>query len=107
MPQVKTELAELVAMRSVADPRQFPPEVRQFPPEARREALSRGAKDFVNKPFNSDEVLLRIRTLLETRFLYLQIQSHNQMLDAKVRERFGVELEEEVLYLGDWSRFTA
>ena len=26
MPQVKTELAELVAMRSVADPRQFPPE---------------------------------------------------------------------------------
>lgn len=38
MPQVKTELAELVAMRSVADPRQFPPEVRQFPPEARREA---------------------------------------------------------------------
>ena len=56
-------------------------------PEARREALSRGAKDFVNKPFNADEVLLRIRTLLETRFLYLQIQSHNQMLDAKVRER--------------------
>ncbi len=56
-------------------------------PEARREALSRGAKDFVNKPFNPDEVLLRIRTLLETRFLYLQIQSQNQMLEAKVRER--------------------
>ncbi len=56
-------------------------------PEARREALSRGAKDFVSKPFDSDEVLLRIRTLLETRFLYLQIQSHNQMLEAKVRER--------------------
>ena len=56
-------------------------------PEARREALSRGAKDFVNKPFHSDEVLLRIRTLLETRFLYLQIQSQNQMLEAKVRER--------------------
>jgi putative two-component system response regulator len=56
-------------------------------PEARRDALSRGAKDFINKPFDSDEVLLRIRTLLETRFLYLQIQSHNQMLEAKVRER--------------------
>ena len=54
---------------------------------ARREALSRGAKDFVNKPFHADEVLLRIRTLLETRFLYLQIQSQNQMLEAKVRER--------------------
>jgi putative two-component system response regulator len=56
-------------------------------PEARRDALSRGAKDFVNKPFNPDEVLLRIGILLETRFLYLQIQSHNQMLEAKVRER--------------------
>ena len=56
-------------------------------PEAKREALSRGAKDFVNKPFHSDEVLLRINTLLETRFLYLQIQSQNQILEAKVRDR--------------------
>jgi len=55
--------------------------------EAKREALSRGAKDFLNKPFSKDEVLLRIGTLLETRFLYLQIQSQNQMLEAKVRER--------------------
>lgn len=56
-------------------------------PEARRECLSRGAKDFVNKPFQADEILLRMKTLLETRFLYLQIQSQNQLLEAKVRER--------------------
>ena len=56
-------------------------------PDARRDALSRGAKDFVAKPFQQDELLLRIRTLLETRFLYLQIQSQNQLLEAKVRER--------------------
>jgi putative two-component system response regulator len=56
-------------------------------PEARREALSRGAKDFVNKPFQPDELLLRIRTLLETRMLYLQIQSQNQVLEGKVRDR--------------------
>ena len=56
-------------------------------PEARREALSRGAKDFVNKPFQQDEILLRIKTLLETRFLYLKIQSQNQILEVKVRER--------------------
>ena len=56
-------------------------------PEAKREALSRGAKDFLNKPFHTDEVLLRIGTLLETRYLYLQIQGQNQMLEAKVRER--------------------
>jgi putative two-component system response regulator len=56
-------------------------------PQARRDALSRGAKDFVNKPFQQDEILLRIKTLLETRFLYLQIQSQNQLLEAKVAER--------------------
>src|SRR6476646_3320037 len=56
-------------------------------PEARRDALSRGAKDFVAKPFQQDELLLRIKTLLETRLLYLQIQSQNQLLEAKVRER--------------------
>jgi len=56
-------------------------------PEARRDALSRGAKDFVGKPFQQEELLLRIRTLLETRLLYLQIQSQNQLLEAKVRER--------------------
>jgi putative two-component system response regulator len=56
-------------------------------PEARRDALSRGAKDFVNKPFQPDELLLRIRTLLETRLLYVQIHSQNQLLEAKVRER--------------------
>ena len=56
-------------------------------PEARRDALSRGAKDFVLKPFQQDELLLRIKTLLETRILYLQIQSQNQLLEAKVRER--------------------
>jgi putative two-component system response regulator len=56
-------------------------------PEARRDALSHGAKDFVGKPFMQDELLLRIRTLLETRMIYLQIQSQNQVLEAKVRER--------------------
>lgn len=56
-------------------------------PEARQRALAMGAKDFVNKPFDPVEVLLRINTLLETRFLYLRIQSQNHLLEAKVRER--------------------
>jgi putative two-component system response regulator len=56
-------------------------------PEMRQEALSRGAKDFVSKPFQQDEIVARIKTLLQTRQLYLQIQSQNQLLEAKVRER--------------------
>jgi CheY-like chemotaxis protein len=42
-------------------------------PEIKRRALSAGAKDFVTKPFDRTEVLLRIQNLLETRFLYLQV----------------------------------
>jgi putative two-component system response regulator len=56
-------------------------------PDVKRRALSMGAKDFIAKPFHADEVLLRIRTLLQTRFLYLKIQSENQLLEVKVRER--------------------
>ncbi len=60
---------------------------------ARRRALSAGAKDFLAKPFDSTEVLLRIRNLLEARFLYLALQLQNELLESKVRQR-TLELEE-------------
>ncbi|HKP51370.1 MAG TPA: HD domain-containing phosphohydrolase [Chloroflexia bacterium] len=62
-------------------------------PSAKQRALSIGAMDFVTKPFDPSEVLLRIKNLLETRFLHLQLQEHNQLLEEKVRERTQ-ELEE-------------
>ncbi|MBI3998004.1 MAG: response regulator [Armatimonadetes bacterium] len=55
--------------------------------EARQRALSMGAKDFLTKPFDQTEVLLRIRNLLETRLLHLQLQDQNLLLEHKVRER--------------------
>src|SRR5438132_13217381 len=45
--------------------------------EAKQRALSSGAKDFLTKPFDHTEVLLRIKNLLETRFLHLQLQNRN------------------------------
>ena len=42
-------------------------------PEIKRRALAAGAKDFVTKPFDRTEVLLRIQNLLETRFLHLRV----------------------------------
>jgi putative two-component system response regulator len=56
-------------------------------PQARQRALSMGAKDFISKPVDTAEVLFRIKTLLETRFLYLQIQTQNHLLEFKVLER--------------------
>ena len=60
--------------------------------EARRRALSAGAKDFLTKPFEVDEVLLRIRNLLETRYLHREITTQNQLLERRVRQRTA-ELE--------------
>jgi putative two-component system response regulator len=55
--------------------------------EARQRALSSGARDFLGKPFNSVEVVLRIRNLLEARFMHLELQRQNDRLEQKVRER--------------------
>jgi putative two-component system response regulator len=55
--------------------------------EAKKGALSLGAKDFLTKPFDPGEVLLRIHNLLETRTLYLSLESHNAELEHRVRER--------------------
>jgi putative two-component system response regulator len=62
-------------------------------PETKRQALAEGATDFLTKPFDATEVILRIRNLLQTRALHLQLQNQNQILDKKVRER-TIELEE-------------
>jgi putative two-component system response regulator len=56
-------------------------------PEACQRALATGASDFVAKPFDMHEVLIRIRNLLETRSLHRQVAEHNQQLERKVRER--------------------
>ena len=61
--------------------------------KAKECALSLGASDFLTKPFENAEVLLRISNLLETRFLHLQLQRQNANLESKVRERTS-ELEE-------------
>lgn len=56
-------------------------------PQACQRALTMGASDFVAKPFDMHEVILRIRNLLETRSLHRQVAAHNQELECKVRER--------------------
>lgn len=55
--------------------------------EAKRRALSSGAKDFLNKPLSPGEVRLRVQNLLETRFLHLELQQQNQILEERVVER--------------------
>jgi putative two-component system response regulator len=56
-------------------------------PKACQRALAMGASDFVAKPFDMHEVLIRIKNLLETRSLHRQVAEHTRQLEHKVRER--------------------
>jgi putative two-component system response regulator len=71
-------------------PRSFVPVVvltSDVGPETKRQALAAGAKDFLTKPFSPVEVRLRVRNLLETRALHLELEEQNQHLETRVRER--------------------
>jgi putative two-component system response regulator len=62
-------------------------------PEVRNQALANGARDFLAKPFDPSEALLRIENLLDTRYLQQTLARHNETLEARVRGRTR-ELEE-------------
>jgi len=50
-------------------------------------ALASGARDFIQKPYNSRETLLRFRNLLEIVQLQKQLQQQNALLEEKVLQR--------------------
>jgi EAL domain-containing protein (putative c-di-GMP-specific phosphodiesterase class I) len=60
-------------------------------PEARDRALDAGAHDFLTKPFDRTEVILRVRNLLRTRALHLDVQRRNAALTAELDERLRAE----------------
>jgi putative two-component system response regulator len=55
--------------------------------ETKQRALAGGAKDFLTKPFDANEVVLRIDNLLETRSLYTTVRRQNDLLELRVAER--------------------
>jgi PleD family two-component response regulator len=48
---------------------------------AKRNALTLGAKDFLAKPFDVNEVILRVNNLVETRYLYTQLQQRLSIIE--------------------------
>ena len=53
----------------------------------KRKALAAGATDFLHKPFDASEIFMRIRNLLQSRFLHLAAQNQNLLLEQKVADR--------------------
>ncbi len=58
-------------------------------PDKKLAALEAGARDFIGKPFDTVEVMTRIRNLLEVRLLHRESREHGARLERKVRERTG------------------
>ena len=55
--------------------------------ETKRRALASGATDFLCKPFDHTEVVLRIRNLLETRRVHQLLDNQRAALEEAFRER--------------------
>jgi len=53
----------------------------------RQVALAAGAKDFLTKPLDVSETVLRIYNLLETRWLHIELKRHNETLEERIKER--------------------
>jgi putative two-component system response regulator len=70
-------------------------------PEARQEALSAGANDFLLKPFDSTDVLLRIRNLLNLRKQYHEVHAQVQQHQQELRET-QIEMAERLARVSEY-----
>ncbi len=59
--------------------------------ENRIKALEAGADDFIEKPFNSFEVLARIKSLLRIKFYHDTLEEHNRRLEAELQMARSVQ----------------
>ena len=64
-------------------------------PDLKLRALRAGAKDFISKPFDLPEVLLRVYNMVEVRLLHLALTIHNFA---------RLENSQRIAGLGDWER---
>jgi putative two-component system response regulator len=102
MPQMDG-IAVLRRLQALLPPGEFVPMLMltgDMSSAVRKDALASGAIDFVTKPFQVGEVLLRIRNLLQTRMLHRELRVRNDQLEERVAARTK-ELEQarlDILY---------
>ncbi len=86
--------AVLAALKEALPPDTFLPVVvltGDVSRETRERALAAGATDFLTKPFDRAEVLLRVHNLLQTRSLYTAMRRHTDALQADLDARTEAE----------------
>jgi putative two-component system response regulator len=60
-------------------------------PETKRRALAAGARDFLTKPLDPAEVVVRIENLLESRLLQLELRDQAKSLEREVEDLEAIE----------------
>jgi adenylate cyclase len=55
-------------------------------PSHKLRALQAGARDFISKPFELPEVLMRVRNMLEVRLLHRQVMRHSATVERQSNE---------------------
>jgi signal transduction histidine kinase len=78
------------SLKTTVSPEEMPPVLvltADNATETRREALALGASDFLSKPLDPSEILLRIRNLLHIYLLHWRLLESQRHLEGEVRER--------------------
>jgi signal transduction histidine kinase len=94
MPMID-DCTVLEQLRALVAPDEYLPIVvltADITPQTKKRALTAGASDFLTKPFDQVEVLLRVESLLQTRLLHRVIRTQDATREESVRHR-TIELE--------------
>ncbi|MFV1982714.1 MAG: HD domain-containing phosphohydrolase [Thiohalomonadales bacterium] len=59
----------------------------QYGQSFKQRALDSGARDYVTKPFHADELLSRVRNLLEVQMAHKYMRHQNEILEQKIKIR--------------------
>jgi EAL domain-containing protein (putative c-di-GMP-specific phosphodiesterase class I)/DNA-binding response OmpR family regulator len=96
----------LAALAKIIAPDDFLPVLiltADFDRDARTRALLGGATDFLTKPFDAEEVILRVRNHLRTRRLHRELRGRNAILEGEVRSTARALSE----LAGEWAAVSA
>jgi CheY-like chemotaxis protein len=86
----------MAALKAIETEDYLPVLVITARPSHKQQALQSGAMDFISKPFELSEVLVRVRNMLEMRLMHLEAKRQINTLEQKVRE---IERSRELLQI--------
>jgi len=67
-------------------------------PAHKLRALKAGARDFITKPFDQAEILMRIHNMLESHLLQIEAKNYGEFLEQMIDERTATLRESEELF---------